>query len=221
MTKDEKRNRDKKYTVYSLTFPNGKVYIGCTSQRLKTRFRRGRGYPIGSVVRNAIDEFGWDNVVANTVETIIGKTNSKKAEIENIKKYRSTEAIFGYNVSPGGGIQLSSKIKVDNYHNVNIGHCYEQYHPSGKDHYNYGKKRSEEVMRHVEDGRRRIVQLDANTREWIKVFPNVRQARIELCITTKSINDCCLGKREIAGEWKWIYRTPKQVEDHYLRDKKF
>ncbi len=35
---------NKKYCVYMHTAPNGKVYIGITSQKPSQRFGRGRGY---------------------------------------------------------------------------------------------------------------------------------------------------------------------------------
>ena len=49
------------YTVYKLTDPEGKIYIGCTGQTVEKRWREGKGYSRETPIRRAIDEFGWEN----------------------------------------------------------------------------------------------------------------------------------------------------------------
>lgn len=44
----------KKYIVYCHIFPNGKRYVGITSQKPNERWRNGRGYKGSNAVYNAI-----------------------------------------------------------------------------------------------------------------------------------------------------------------------
>ena len=54
------------YTVYMHVFPNGKKYVGITSQDVSRRWRDGEGYE-GQVVYGAILKYGWNNVKARRV----------------------------------------------------------------------------------------------------------------------------------------------------------
>ncbi|MBQ3373051.1 MAG: hypothetical protein IJG40_07960 [Oscillospiraceae bacterium] len=49
------------YTVYKLTDPEGKIYIGCTGKSVEERWNGGRGYYRDTPIRRAIKEFGWEN----------------------------------------------------------------------------------------------------------------------------------------------------------------
>ena len=49
------------YSVYRLTDPLGKIYIGCTSRRVKRRWGAGKNYSRGTPIRCAIDRYGWKN----------------------------------------------------------------------------------------------------------------------------------------------------------------
>ena len=51
------------YSVYKHTFPNGKVYIGITSQKPEDRWSKGKGYQRQPLIYNAINKYGWDNIV--------------------------------------------------------------------------------------------------------------------------------------------------------------
>ena len=54
----ERRNREdimeNHYTVYKLTDPDGKVYIGVTGKTVEERWNKGRGYSRGTPIREAI-----------------------------------------------------------------------------------------------------------------------------------------------------------------------
>lgn len=51
------------YSVYKLTSPSGKIYIGCTSRKPEYRWNHGRGYRIDHQERmgKAVQKYGWDN----------------------------------------------------------------------------------------------------------------------------------------------------------------
>lgn len=82
---------DKKY-LYRLTFPNGKVYIGTTKDVRQRWVSQGAAYN-GSVVGEAIREFGWDNVKKDVLlylqsgDTIHNNDIILKMERELIRAY--------------------------------------------------------------------------------------------------------------------------------------
>lgn len=90
-------NRD--YCVYEHKFPNGKKYIGITSDA-KKRWRNGKGYETQDKVNRAINKYGWDNIQHNII--VDGIT---KEQAEALEKYLIAELHTiknGYNVSSGG-----------------------------------------------------------------------------------------------------------------------
>lgn len=89
------------YTVYKHTFPNGKIYIGITSQKLESRFDNGNGYKTNPM-RNACKKYGWENIKHEIIANHLTKEQAEQMEIEMIAKYNSTNINFGYNVAKGG-----------------------------------------------------------------------------------------------------------------------
>lgn len=79
-----------KTTLYRLTFPDGKVYIGvtdCPKQRWATRYK-------GSVVGEAIEKYGWENV---TKEILIELEPSVVNDAKILKLEREFIALYGEN----------------------------------------------------------------------------------------------------------------------------
>lgn len=130
------------YKVYMHIFPNGKKYIGITSQSLKDRFDGGYGYQT-PIMRNAIRKYGWENVIHELLYDNLSKEEAYKKEIELIEQHKTTNFEYGYNISKGGegsngcipsketrgkmsnshkGKQLSeeTKEKIGNRHRVNL-----------------------------------------------------------------------------------------------------
>ncbi len=99
------------YSLYKHTFPNGKVYIGITSQDPEKRWENGKGYlrlnksgePMQKKMYSAIKKYGWENVL----HEILATTDSKR-EIEDLERKYITEIChsdkkeFGYNIDCGG-----------------------------------------------------------------------------------------------------------------------
>lgn len=90
------------YTVYKHTAPNGKIYIGITSQRVVKRWDNGRGYSKSGHFRNAINKYGWENITHEIIATNISKTDAAALEKKLISEYDSTNPAKGYNMSTGG-----------------------------------------------------------------------------------------------------------------------
>lgn len=89
------------WTVYKHTAPNGKVYIGITSQKVKNRWNNGNGYRSNKYFTRAIKKYGWENF--NHEILFEGLTKKQAGEMEQhlIEKY---DCIMpkGYNKSKGG-----------------------------------------------------------------------------------------------------------------------
>ena len=90
------------YSVYKLTAPNGKVYIGITSRDPKIRWNAGNGYKYNKHFYDAIQKYGWENIKKDVLYSEISQEDAYMLEKELILKYRSNEREYGYNKSFGG-----------------------------------------------------------------------------------------------------------------------
>lgn len=93
----------KDYTVYMHIFPNNKKYIGITRQDVKKRF--GGGYHYNTqVVGKAIKKYGWKNIEHKILYTNLTKEEAEQYEQKLIKKYKTIQKEYGYNISVGGNV---------------------------------------------------------------------------------------------------------------------
>ena len=129
---------EKKFTIYLHRCPNGKCYVGMTSQTTNQRWRNGQGYKKQSDFYNAITLYGWENIEHIIIEEGLSMQDACDSEKYNIKKYN---CIFpnGYNIAIGGDVPW------------NIG--YGDY-ISGDKHPNYGKKLSKEWGDNISKGKK-------------------------------------------------------------------
>ena len=96
-------SEEKKYTVYKHTSPDGKIYIGCTSQKLNNRFgKNGNGYKFSKQLYKDIDECGWDNFKHEIIASGLNESDAYEMEKALILSLDSTNPTKGYNVSNGG-----------------------------------------------------------------------------------------------------------------------
>ena len=84
------------YSVYELTFPDGKKYYGM-SINPEARWNGGDGYKTQEVGK-AIREFGWANVEKRIIAQNLPKENAKLIERTLIKATGSDMPGFGYNI---------------------------------------------------------------------------------------------------------------------------
>lgn len=154
------------YCVYKHTFPNGKIYIGITSN-VKKRFRNyGWDYSSQKVVFSAIQKYGWENVKHEILFENLSKKEAGQKEIELITKYKSNNFNFGYNVSTGGefgfeGVLITeetrkkmsesakNKLPMSEETKKKIREALK-----GEKNYFYGKHHSEESKRKISEARK-------------------------------------------------------------------
>ena len=92
------------YIVYMHTCPNGKKYIGITSQAPERRWQKGKGYAYGSspYFYNAIEKYGWDNIEHTILFRNLTKEEAERKEVELIKEHKTSQRKYGYNIDLGG-----------------------------------------------------------------------------------------------------------------------
>ena len=102
------------YTVYKLTDPEGKVYIGCTGKTVEERWRNGWHYNCYSRIYKAIRKFGWVNIEKKILCEKLTREGAEKLEKWFIAYYDSANPEKGYNRALGGlgkGSRMSEATK--------------------------------------------------------------------------------------------------------------
>lgn len=90
---------EKPYTVYKLTLPNGKIYIGETGLLLSQRWGGGYGYKnINKPLYNDIAAFGWENVEKEVLAKVDTAEEARALERQFILECDATNPERGYNV---------------------------------------------------------------------------------------------------------------------------
>lgn len=89
------------YQVYLHETPNGKIYVGCTSQSLNRRWRNGDGYVRNTKFYADIQKYGWENIKHVVLCKIEDEEQAKREETRLISEYKSSNPMYGYNISDG------------------------------------------------------------------------------------------------------------------------
>lgn len=98
------------YTVYEHLFPNGKRYIGITSQNVEKRWQNGNGYATQYFMNLAIQKYGWENIEHNILETGLTQKRAKEIEKYYINKYNTNNLLNGYNRTIGGDSHICKPV---------------------------------------------------------------------------------------------------------------
>ena len=98
-----KSPRAEVYFVYRHTSPEGKVYIGITSQA-KPQYRweqGGRGYRNNLAFWRDIQKFGWDNFKHEVLYEKLTQKEALRLESSLIHQHNATKPESGYNQDAG------------------------------------------------------------------------------------------------------------------------
>ena len=90
---------EREYSVYCHTFPNGKKYIGISSD-CENRWRNGKGYETQPKMDRAIQKYGWENIKHDIVLSGLSKEQANELEKYLIAELNTIQN--GYNVTIGG-----------------------------------------------------------------------------------------------------------------------
>lgn len=93
---------EKTFCLYEHVFPNGKSYIGITSQKPENRWKCGKKYSYNALFFRAVNKYGWENIEHKILERELTERDAKTKEIELIKLKKTQDPRFGYNLTAGG-----------------------------------------------------------------------------------------------------------------------
>ena len=224
------------YKVYRHICPNGKVYIGITSQSdVQRRWQNGCGYRNNILFYRAIKKYGWKNIVHEILFDNLSKTEAEQKEIELIKKYKSNNTRFGYNIENGGNCvgthSEETKKKISEAQMGEKNHNYRKPSPlKGKKHtqeqieknriahigqpsYWKGKHLPGEMVEKLKKPKTETHKKHLSEAKSIPVictetgewFPSGKAAADEKGISRGSIAYVVKGKRNTAGGLHWKY----------------
>ena len=215
------------YTVYRLTSPSNKVYIGITSQPIKRRWKYGNGYKSCTLLDRAIKKYGWDNFKKEILLDNTTESEAKSLEVMLIKIHRSNDPQYGYNLTEGGdgakGVKRTEAQK-EHLRQINLGkHLSEEtkrkisaVHKGNK--YCLGRKLSEEHKRKISEGERGADNPHAKKvicLETLKVYDTMTQAQKETGAT--KITACCKHyyKHKSSAGLHWEYYDESISDEEY------
>lgn len=96
-------SNQKKYCIYiHKNKINNKVYVGQTSNKPQYRWNKGEGYKTSTLFYNAIQKYGWDNFQHIVLYTDLSLEEANSLEQYLIKRLKSDDRDFGYNILDGG-----------------------------------------------------------------------------------------------------------------------
>lgn len=206
------------YVLYKHTFPNGKVYIGITSQKIQRRWRNGEGYRKNTLMHRAIQKYGWHNISHEIIFKDLTKEQAEQKEIELIKQYNSNNNKFGYNICAGGGVNipttetrekigqaskgrthsLETKIKLSKTLKGRI--VKKESRLYGEKNYSYGRFGGKSAVS------KSIIQLD-DDENIINEWDSISEACRALGIKNQTINKVLHGGCKHAGGYRWKYKS--------------
>ena len=170
------------WSVYVLTVPNGKRYIGTTQKEPKRRWCYGYGYEKNQPFFSDIKKYGWNSITKEIVATGLNQNDAHTLEQDLIKKYTSNDPMYGYNRAAGGigttGFYPNeeSRKKMSKSHKGIKNHCVPVY------------------------------QFDRNS-NLVASYPSAKEASSVTGVNYKSIINCCSGVTKQAGGYIWRHKN--------------
>lgn len=192
---------DKSFKVYMHIFPNSKRYIGLTCTATWSRWSGGHGYKVQPLMWNAIQKYGWKNIEHIVVKDSLTKEEAETLEIELIKKYKTTDRNYGYNISNGGF--SNGKHSDETRKKMSAGRI-------GAGNPQYGKPLAEDHKEKIRKTREERGYEPVNKRQILCVetgviYESTAQATRETGISNSLIRRVCYGEKKSAGGFHWQY----------------
>ena len=183
------------YIVYIHISPSGKRYVGITGQDINKRWRNGKGYFKNVYFARAINKYGWDNFKHEVVATELSKAEAETIEQQLIKKYKSNNKIYGYNIKSGGDSNgkhsdESKHLMSENRKGKGTGHRSAETKRRISEHHGGGAK--SKPVRCIETG---------------DEYRSINEACKAVGLTKKMISCCCRNVQhyKTAGGYHWEF----------------
>ncbi len=210
------------YKIYMHTSPDGRVYIGQTSQNLKKRWKCGFGYKHNDYFFANIIKYGWDNFKHEILFDGLTKEEACAKESELISLYKSNDADYGFNVSDGGAGRTGSGKKVycvetnklyktakqaEKETGINRTHiggcCRKERLTAGGFHWCFEPDIESESVRKRKTNTYKKGKIQCI--ETGSIYENCIEAQRETGVNASNINRACNGTRKSAGNFHWKY----------------
>ena len=188
------------YNVYVHVTLDGKRYYGTTKQKVKKRWKNGKGYENQPYFYDAIQEFGWNNIEHIVIARGLTQEEAYWLEEELIKEFDTTNRDKGYNIAKGGKGTNGCKYTEESKKKMSENH----WDNKGENHPQYDVYHTEEIRKKISDAHK---------------GKNNPRAKSVICITTKRIfyttkegaeyygikhashiTKCCKGKVKSCGK---------------------
>ena len=88
------------YSVYKLSFPNSKIYIGITNRAPEARWDNGDGYIYNNEMYLAIEKYGWEKIIKEIMATELSWEEADQLETELIIKFSKTHDLYNKKKKP-------------------------------------------------------------------------------------------------------------------------
>lgn len=226
-----------KFIVYKITNTlNGKVYIGITKfNNPNNRWKNGFGYRKNSLISKAIKKYGWEIFTKEILHNNLSKETACNLEIEYIKHFKNLN--ISYNIANGGegsnSISEETKEKLRQYNGERASmygkkHTKESIEKIRKS--SKGRLVSLSTKQKISDANKRYNGMRCKTHtekvkklisdrfsipviqytlhgDFIKEYPSITQAQLELNIKSNHIGCCCIGRRKTCNGFIWKYKN--------------
>lgn len=215
------------YKVYMHLFPNGKRYIGITSEdNICKRWKRGKNYRNNPYFTHAVEKYGWDNIKHLVFCCGLSKERAEEIERQFIRHYDSANPLHGYNLQEGG----CSHGKHSDEARKRMSEARKQYYKElfstdggrqeyadrfrGKKHSNETKEKLSNISKerwqdeeYLAKMRQRPVPNRRPVRcvETGQVFKSIKQASDYIGINRSNIKDQLHGRQKSAGGYHWEF----------------
>lgn len=237
-----RQSEDAIYTVYKITGPTGKVYIGCTKREPKKRWKYGNGYRSQPYFFADIEKYGWDAFKKEIVCEKLLKEGAENLEKFLVDFYDTCDPEKGYNVfsggarigcslSPAGRARASRAVKAayandPEYRRIMKDYTRKEFteHPetlqksreSHKKMWNdeYRQKKSESTRKYLATHEHSWEAKAVICVETGEVFPSQSAAERATGVNPGGISGVCRGLLHTAGGLHWeFWNREKQAED--------
>lgn len=178
------------YIIYKLVFPNNKVYVGQTAQKLKRRLSAHKCYSKcgNTVLSNAIRKYGWGSIKQEVICTV-SEEFVDDVERYFIKEFNSlVKNGKGYNIEDGGNKNKHLSEETRKKQRIK----------------KLGIKQSIEHIANKQKGNFKPIIMYTKDNNFVKEYNSVIEATSEL--NNKHVSDVLTGKRKYAGGYTFKYK---------------
>lgn len=172
------------------------------------RWENGRGYQENPHFWSAIKKYGWDGFKHNVIHKGLDEHSAKELEKFYIWLFATQDRECGYNMTSGGdgspNYHQSEETKrkhAEASRRENLSE--ETRHRRSESLKN--RKLSEVHKKRIGEGNSKPIDMLSKNGEYIKSFKSAREAELEMNISHSHISQCCNGRRESSGGYKWRF----------------